>query len=46
MISIARLVNRPDRIQGQQHRLSHAVRVRLPLTRDQVLLDRQRPQPL
>ena len=40
------LVTRPDRLQGQQHRLGHPMRVRLPRLPGQVLRHRQRPQPL
>ena len=41
----ARIIGRPDRLQGQQNRLRHVRRVRLRLLLDQVLPDRHRPQP-
>ena len=42
----AALVTRPDRVQGQQHCFRDAVRVRRAVLPHQVLVDRQRPQPL
>ena len=42
----AALVTAPGRVQGQQHSFRDSMRIRRPILSSQVLLDRNRPQPL